>query len=78
MMWTIYKNLAGNSGVQAYRYDEQYFTFIEVEFTDESRYLYTVDSCSYYDVLQMIQCAENGWYLQRYINENDPQWASNS
>ena len=77
-MWTIYKNLAGNSGVQAYRYDEQYFTWIEVEFTDESRYLYTVDSCSYYDIVQMIQCAENGLYLQRYINENNPDYADHS
>lgn len=78
MIWTQYKNLAGNSGVQAYSYDEAYMQWIWVEFTDGSRYLYTVDSCSYYDVVQMIQCAENGWYLQRYINENKPDYADHS
>ena len=75
MLWTQYKNLAGNSGVLEFRYDDEAFSWIEIRFTDESTYLYTDESCSWLEVLRMIELAESGFMLQRYINDNDPGYA---
>lgn len=74
-MWYTYRNLAGNSGVWEYRFDELLYTWIEVRFQDGATYLYTDDSCSWVEVIEMIDCAERGIYLQRFINDHQPGYA---
>lgn len=74
-MWTTYKNLSGESGVESYQFDEKLYSWIWVEFTDGSRYLYTDESCGWVTVLVLIQYAERGIYLNRYINDNQPPYA---
>lgn len=74
-MWTTYKNLAGNSGVVAYDYDEEAFTWIKIEFLDGSIYEYTDESCSWLEVLRMIELAESGFMLNRWLVDNDPGYA---
>ena len=74
-MWTQYKNLAGNSGVQAYEYDDFYYQWIKIEFTDGSIYTYTDESCSWLDVIRMCELADNGIGLCRWIQDNDPGYS---
>lgn len=74
-MWSTYKNLAGNSGVLEYRFDDEAFSWIEIRFTDESTYLYTDESCSWLEVMEMIELAERGIGLNRWINDNQPGYS---
>lgn len=74
-MWTTYKNLAGNSGVLYYNYDQEAFSWIKITFLDESIYTYTDDSCSWLDVITMIELAERGIGLNRWINDNQPGYS---
>lgn len=69
-----YQNLSGKSGVSEYRYDDQFYRFIEIIFTDDSRYLYTDASCGWQTVLYMIDLANRGVGLNRFINESQPDY----
>ena len=62
-----YKNLAGNSGVAFY---DVLPDGIVVEFLDGSIYTYTVDSAGEAVIENMIEFAEDGWGLNRYINKS--------
>lgn len=73
-MFEPYKNLSGESGVEAYEYDPELFTWIKVQFTDGSIYTYTDDSCGWATVLEMISLAEDGIGLNSYINYNQPPY----
>jgi len=64
---TRYKNLAGNSGVAFY---EILPDGIIVEFLDGSVYTYTVESAGELVIENMIEFAEDGWGLNRYINRS--------
>ena len=70
-----YQNLSGKSGVSEYRYDDQFFRSIEIIFTDDSRYLYTDASCGWQTVLYMIDLANKGVGLNRFIVAEDPDYA---
>lgn len=69
-----YQNLSGRSGVSEYRYDDQFFRWIEIIFTDDSRYLYTDASAGWQNVLYMIELAQKGVGLNRFINAEDPDY----
>lgn len=73
-MWRHYQNLSMMSGVSEYRYDEKTYDWIEVQFTDESSYLYTAASCGYHTILIMIDKAIKGVGLNRFINKEKPDY----
>ena len=70
-----YQNLSGRSGVSEYRYDNQFFRWIEIQFTDDSTYLYTDMSAGWITILHMIDLAEKGVGLNRFIVYEDPDYA---
>lgn len=74
-MWYSYQNLSMISGVSEYRYDERYYSWIEVQFVDDSSYLYTADSAGYNTILIMIDKAIKGVGLNRFINAEKPDYA---
>lgn len=69
-----YQNLSGKSGVSEYRYDDVLYTWIEIIFTDDSRYLYTDSSCGWQIVLHLIDLANKGVGLNRFINFEQPDY----
>ena len=69
-----YQNLSGKSGVSEYRYDDILYTSIEIIFTDDSRYLYTDMSAGWITILHMIDLAEKGVGLNRFINFEQPDY----
>ena len=69
-----YQNLSGKSGVSEYRYDDQFYRSIEIIFTDDSRYLYTDMSAGWQTVLYMIDLANKGLGLNRFINFEQPDY----
>ena len=69
-----YQNLSGKSGVSEYRYDDQFLRWIEIQFTDDSTYLYTDASCGWQTVLYMIDLGNKGVGLNRFINAEDPDY----
>ena len=69
-----YKNLSQRSGVKAYEYDLRGFSWITVEFLDNSVYSYTIDTCGLTNVLEMITLAEMGRGLNRHINFYEPAY----
>ena len=71
-MWKIYKNLSKKSGVAAYMYDEILGDWIKVRFKDGSIYSYTSLSADPFTILLMIDKAEAGLGLNRFINANQP------
>lgn len=73
-MWLRYKNLSGNSGVQLYDYDNVAYSWIKITFIDDSVYEYTDDSCGWMTVMEMIELADRGIGLNRYINDNQPEY----
>lgn len=73
-MWKTYQNLSGKSGVSEYRYDEILYSWIEIQFTDDSTYLYTDMSCGWITVLHLIDLAERGVGLNRFINFEQPDY----
>ena len=73
-MWKTYQNLSGKSGVSEYRYDDQFYRWIEIIFTDDSRYLYTDMSAGWLTILHLIDLAERGIGLNRFINAEQPDY----
>jgi hypothetical protein len=65
-MWTIYKNINGNSGVSAY---ETGIDFIRIKFRSGSVYKYTFESTGVDEVEQMKMLAESGEGLSTFINK---------
>ncbi len=69
-----YKNLGGNSGVDAYEIGPD---FIKVQFSDGSVYMYTYASAGPGNIEQMKQLAINGQGLNSFISttvRNDYAW----
>jgi len=66
-MWTIYKNLRGNSGISAY---ETGYDFIRVKFSSGAVYRYNHDSTGVDDIEQMKIFAASGEGLGTFINKN--------
>ena len=69
-----YRNLGGNSGVEAYEIGQD---FIKVQFSDGSVYMYTNKSAGAQNIERMKQLAVNGQGLNSFINtvvRNDYAW----
>lgn len=64
---TPYKNLSGNSGIQAYELGED---SIIVQFDDGSQYLYTCNSAGSSNIEEMKNLAESGSGLNSFINKS--------
>ena len=62
-----YRNLNGNSGVDAYEIGN---SFIRVRFNSGYVYLYTIISAGADNIQNMISLAEIGKGLNAYINKN--------
>ncbi len=60
-----YRNLGGNSGVEAYEIGQD---FIKVQFSDGSVYMYTNKSAGAPNIEQMKQLAINGQGLNSFIS----------
>lgn len=63
----IYKDLNGDSGVNAYEYDSDY---IRVQFSTGAVYLYTYSSAGKSNVDRMKNLADKGDGLNAFINQN--------
>ena len=61
-----YKNLGGNSGVEAFKVEDQ---SIAVKFFTGGSYLYDADSPGLVHIEKMKQLAEDGEGLNGYINK---------
>lgn len=62
-----YKNLSGNSGIQAYELGEDRITVL---FKDDWYYLYTNNSAGNNNISQMKKLAIAGTGLNSFINKN--------
>jgi hypothetical protein len=63
----IYKNIDGDSGVQAYEYGTD---FIRVKFTTGAIYVYTNASAGSQNIAEMKRLADAGSGLNAFINLN--------
>jgi len=61
----IYKNLDGDSGVQAYEYGTD---FIKVKFSTGAVYVYTNASAGTHNIAEMKKLADEGKGLNAFIN----------
>ena len=62
-----YANLGGDSGIIMYEIGD---SFIRVQFSDGSIYLYTYTSAGSNNIEHMKQLAQNGQGLNAFINKN--------
>jgi hypothetical protein len=66
-----YKNLSGKSGVVAYGIGPD---FIDVEFSNGSRYRYSEASAGDDDIEEMKKCAAAGRGLSTFISQEQPPY----
>ena len=67
MVFKLYKNLGGRSGIREYAYDD---ISIHVRVNDGKTYVYTVTSVGSANVIRMIELANNGTGLNSFIMRN--------